>query len=220
MSIEETPWDAAVFGMPTFEIRDYAEGDLIQASRSPGHYTIRVDPLASKALLHAYGFYYCDTLIEPCCPKDKFRFHERPEFTASEGADLPELLGICSGAFSHGRFHRDFNLDPNRADQRYDRWLASLHGQGKVLGLYREQSLIGFVAHSDGKLLLHAIAAKERGKGYAKYLWSAACRQIYDGGISEISSSISASNLAVVNLYASLGFRFGKACDLYHCLVK
>ena len=220
MSIDETPWDAAAFGMPTFEISGFDESDLIEASRRPGHYTVRIDPLVSKKMLHEYGFYYCDTLIEPYCAKEGFRFHDHSGFEARTDAPLSELLKICHGAFSHGRFHRDFNLDHDLADLRYDRWLLSLHDEGKVLGLYHEEELSGFIAHSGGKLLLHAIAEEKRGKGYGKYLWSAACRQIFDTGINEISSSVSASNLAVVNLYASLGFRFGKAYDLYHLLVK
>ena len=220
MSIEETPWDAAAFGMPTFEIVGFDEQDFIEASRRPGHYTLRVDPLAGKKILHEYGFYYCDTLIEPSCAKDRFRFHDHPEFCARDDAPLSGLMKICHGAFSHGRFHRDFNLDHDLADLRYDRWLESLHEEGKVLGLYAGGELAGFIAHSGGKLLLHAIAEEKRGKGYGKYLWSAACRAIFDKGIDEISSSVSASNLAVMNLYASLGFRFGKAHDLYHLFVK
>ncbi|HQT27637.1 MAG TPA: GNAT family N-acetyltransferase, partial [Burkholderiales bacterium] len=86
--------------------------------------------------------------------------------------------------------------------------------------LCREERLCGFIAHSEGKLLLHAMEELSRGKGYGKYFWSAACRKIYDQGEKEITSSISASNLPVLNLYASLGFRFEKAFDIYHLLVK
>lgn len=220
MSIEATPWDAAVFGMPTFEIEDFSESDLAGASRQPGHYTVRVDPLADKRMLHLHGFYYCDTLIEPLCTLDRFRFHDHPDFSAKPCASIDGLLKICHGAFSHGRFHRDFNLDRDLADLRYDRWLESLAKEGKVLGLYRHETLSGFVAHSGGKLLLHALDESSRGKGYGKYFWSAACRRIYDQGEKAITSSISASNLAVLNLYASLGFGFGKAVDIYHLLVK
>ncbi len=219
MSFEETPWDAIIYGMPTFEI-DHSESDLEQAIRRPGHYTVRVDPLVDKRLLHAYGFYYCDTLIEPSCTSERFRFSDHPDFTAGPCYSVDELIGIGHGAFSHGRFHRDFNLDRDLADLRYDRWLENLQKEGKVLGLYRGEELCGFIGHSGGKLLLHALEESSRGKGYGKYFWSAACRKIFDQGEKEISSSISASNLAVLNLYASLGFRFGHATDIYHLLVK
>jgi ribosomal protein S18 acetylase RimI-like enzyme len=59
-----------------------------------------------------------------------------------------------------------------------------------------------------------------RGKGLAKYLWSTGCRELFKRGHKELSSSISAANLAVLNLYSSLGFRFRNAVDVYHRLTK
>ncbi len=220
MGIEETPWDKAVFGMPTFEITGLAEEDFALALHQPGHYTVKIDPLADKRMLHECGFYYCDTLIEPHCTREEFRFFEHEDFRAMPGASMAALLEICHGAFSHGRFHRDFNLDRDLADLRYDRWLESLHNEGRVLGLYRKEELAGFVAFSGSCLVLHAMGQNFRGRGYGKYLWSAACKEIFGRGVAEITSSISASNLAALNLYASLGFRFGKAVDVYHLLVK
>ena len=38
-------------------------------------------------------------------------------------------------------------------------------------------------------------------------------------GHEEVKSSISAANIAVLNLYASLGFSFSKPQDIYHRLV-
>jgi hypothetical protein len=52
----------------------------------------------------------------------------------------------------------------------------------------------------------------------AKFLWTPVCQALFDAGASEIVSSISAANLAVVNLYSSLGFRFRNAVDIYHRL--
>lgn len=220
MSIIETPWDAAAFGFPAFEITALVAEDLDIASRTRGHYTVKLDPLADKSLLHEYGFYYCDTLIEPWCSLARFRFFDRDGIHVSAETGFDELLGICHGAFSHGRFHRDFNLDPELADRRYDNWLESLNREGKTLGLYQGETLSGFIAFSGGRLVLHALSAACRGRGMGKYFWSAACREIFDRGAPEITSSISASNLAVLNLYASLGFGFRQAVDVYHLSVK
>ena len=62
-----TPWDSAVYGIDTFEIGRVTPEALAHAARTPGHYTVKVDPLASKKALHDAGFYYCDTLLEPHC---------------------------------------------------------------------------------------------------------------------------------------------------------
>lgn len=218
--IKETPWDTAAFGMYTAEITEHSEAALRQAMQTPGHYTIKVDPLADKRLLQEYGFYYCDTLIEPYCAADKLRAFAHPDAAISKEADLTALLTICHGAFSHGRFHRDFNLDKARADLRYDNWLRQLHDKNAVYGLFWSGELAGFIAYADNCLVLHSVAESQRGKGRAKFWWSAVSAQLMAAGHAEVKSSISAANLAALNLYASLGYSFRHPLDIYHRLVK
>lgn len=218
--INDTPWDTAAFGLHTAEITEYSEAALRQATQTPGHYTIKVDPLADKRLLHDYGFYYCDTLIEPNCAAGKLREFAHPDAVISKEADLPALLAICHGAFAHGRFHRDFNLDKARADLRYDNWLRQLYEKDALYGLFWRDELAGFIAYAGNSLVLHAVAESHRGKGRAKYWWSAVCAELMAAGHPEVKSSISAANLAVLNLYASLGCSFRHPLDVYHCLVK
>ena len=219
-SIKSSPWDSAVFGVDAYEITDSSRESLELAVRVPGHYTVRVDPLVSKQLLHEYGFYYCDTLIEPYCTTERFLAFDTVAAGMSRDVALEPLLAICHGAFSHGRFHRDFNLPRAQADRRYDNWLAQLHGAGKVYGLLYQGELVGFIAVDGNRLVLHAIAESLRGRGLAKFLWTPVCRALLNHGCNELVSSVSASNLAVVNLYATLGFRFRNPVDLYHRLTQ
>ncbi|MEW6313111.1 MAG: GNAT family N-acetyltransferase [Pseudomonadota bacterium] len=218
-TIKETPWDAAAFGMPTYEITEYTQAALQAAQSVPGHYTIKVDPLANKRLLHEHDFYYCDTLLEPHCGKANLRHFAHDEVTVTRDISLETLLAICHGAFTHGRFHRDFNLPRTQADLRYDSWLKQLHGEGKVYGLLFRNKPAGFIACNGAHLALHAIAEDLRGQGLAKYFWGAACEKLFAAGHEEITSSISAANIAALNLYAALGFKFRKPLDIYHRLV-
>lgn len=218
--INDTPWDAAAFGLHAAELVEYTSDVLEQALRTPGHYTIKVDPLASKELLHRQGFYYCDTLLEPYCAAGKLAILMQPDISISKEVNWQDLLPICHGAFVHGRFHRDFNLDPASADLRYDNWLHELHGQRQVFGLFWQGELAGFIAYSGNSLVLHAVAEAYRGKGMAKYWWNAVCRELFAAGNAEVKSSISAANVAALNLYASLGFSFRNPVDVYHRLVK
>ena len=218
--LKPTPWDTAVFGINTFELTEYSEAALQLAATTPGHHTLKVDPLADKQLLHHYGFYYCDTLIEPFCEHDDFTPHDHPKAGIDPHPVLDVLMPICHGAFSHGRFHRDFNLSKDAADRRYDQWLGQLHEKGQVFSLLFEDDPAGFIAYEENRLLLHAVAEPCRGKGIAKHLWSAACRELFSRGHNELSSSISATNLAAANLYASLGFRLRNPVDIYHRLQK
>ncbi len=215
-TFKRSPWDSDVFGLNAYEITEVSRETLTLAARVTGHYTVRVEPLASKQLLQNNGFYYCDTLIEPYCSQERFIAFDDNEVAVSCDDSLEALLAICHGAFSHGRFHRDFNIDPALADLRYDRWLVRLHNAGKVFGLLHQNELAGFIAVEGGRLVLHAVSLRDR--GLSKYLWTPVCRMLFDRGCGELSSSISSSNLAAVNLYASLGFRFRNPVDIYHRL--
>lgn len=219
--IESTPWDTLVFGMPTWELQEYSVTALQQAAKTPGHYTIKVNSLIDKRLLHEHGFYYCDTLIEPYCNRDRLRVAQHPDAAISKEVDAEQLLAISHGAFSHGRFHRDFNLSKSASDLRYDNWLKQLFEAQQVYGLYWQDVLAGFIACNGSTLVLHAVAEKYRGRGLSKYWWSAICSDLLgNGGHETVKSSISASNIAVLNLYVSLGFSFKNSQDIYHCLVK
>lgn len=214
--IKPTPWDTAAFGMPTWELTEYTEKALQQAGEMVGHFTLKVDPLADKRLLHQFGFYYCDTLIEPHCNATRLRAVRHPEATISKDVDVGQAMAICHGAFTHGRFHRDFNLPKTAADLRYDNWLKQLLEAQQVYGLYWQNALAGFVAHNGNNLVLHAVAIKYRGKGLSKYWWSEVCTELFAVGHNQVKSSISATNLAVLNLYSSLGFAFSTPQDVYH----
>jgi len=125
------------------------------------------------------------------------------------------IVGICRGAFLHGRFHRDFNIDSAKADRRYETWLRELHGSGNV-----SACCTGRISRASSRIPARPGFARARfhyrGRGLAKYFWSRVCVQLFAEGLPEIRSSISAANLAVVNLYATLGFRFRNPVDIYH----
>lgn len=214
--LKPTPWDTAVFGIPTWELTEYSERALRQAAKTAGHFTLKIDPLADKRLLHEHGFYYCDTLVEPNCTATRLRTLSHQKATISKSVDAAQAMAICHGAFTHGRFHRDFNLSKAAADLRYDNWLRQLLEARQVYGLFWEGELAGFIAHNGNSLVLHALASEFRGKGWSKYWWSSVCGELMAAGHQEVKSSISAANLAVLNLYASLGFSFNNPQDVYH----
>jgi GNAT superfamily N-acetyltransferase len=215
--IEPTPWDARALGVEAFEVKRVTPESMALVAARPGHYTAKVDPLSDKRLLEQSGFYYCDTLIEPECARGDFVAHRREGIAVSNDVPLARLGALCHGAFAHDRFHRDFNVSPAAADLRYDNWLAQMHAEGQVYGITSDGRLAAFIALVGERMVLHAVARAEQGRGLSKYLWSAACEHFFEArGLSRLESSISAANLAAVNLYASLGFRFTKAVDVYH----
>jgi len=219
-SIQPTPWDSTVFGIDCFEITRADAKTLSHATETVGHYTVKVDPLADKKLLHQYGFYYTDTLIEPVCDRERWQPVADPLARVDRSATLEELLPMCDHSFLHGRFHRDFNLSPALADARYKQWLGQLHQAGHVLALRHDNELAGFIASNNSNLLLHTIAESHRGRGLARGLWTAAITELFHTGLTSLRSSISAANMPVLNLYVSLGFRFDHPVDVYHRLTR
>lgn len=215
-AVVKTPWDEKIFALPTFEILDLSAESLAFAESNPGHYTLRQAAPAPLESLVPHGFYYCDTLLQPATTAERFLPQAHPGVAIDPQVSLEAVLAICHGAFRHGRFHRDFNIDNALADLRYDQWLTQLHGQGEVFGLLFEGVLAGFFGVAANRIVLHAIAEPFQGRGIAKFLWSAACARLFLAGHPEISSSVSAANVAVVNLYASLGFRFRNPQEIFH----
>lgn len=215
-----TPWDQNILGIPTWEVIRPDEEVLNEIGAYPGHYTVKTDPLASSAQLHRYGFYYCDTLIEPYVDRSRFVDCPHTQVVLDTAPDRSSILRISHGAFQYGRFYRDFNINLALADQRYDQWTSQLCDKGMVFGLLFEGKLAAFIGFSENRLVLHAVDAAFQGQGLSKYLWSRACSELFARGHDELCSSVSAANLAVVNLYASLGFRFRNPIAVYHRLVQ
>ena len=214
--IKPTPWDSSVFKIPTWEITEYSEVALKESAKVLGHHSIKVDPLSDKKILHDFGFYYCDTLIEPYCRSDNLKKSKHQKVSITKISNFESILPICHGAFDYGRFNRDFNLNKVDASSRYDKWLLQLLNSNQVYGLLWEENLAGFIAYSENFLILHALDRSYRGKGLSKFWWSKVCLSMFEAGHQEIISSISSSNLAAVNLYASLGFSFRNPRDVYH----
>lgn len=217
--IQATPWDRKAFGFDTYEIVNPTEAVLQKAMRMKGHFTVKIDPLANKEPLYRHGFYYCDTLIEPYCPKERFRTYPDPRVSLSKTVpDVEALKAISDEAFVYGRYHRDFNIDPQAADRRYANWLSQMVQDDCVFTLFYDGELAGFFGYGGNRILLYTHKPEFRGKGLAKAFWSAACEELFSRGYDELLSSISAANMPILNLHATMGFVFRKPREVYHKL--
>ena len=171
-SLRETPWNTRAIGMPTFEITEVGEKALgrIVPRLEPGHYTVRVDPQSSKRALHELGFYYCDTALTYFCRPDMLMDFSRADVTLVRTAPREELIAIADASFAHGHFHRDFNVDGARADERFNRWVEDIHGSGDYYALMHEGAVAGFFAYSGDAIILQVNAERVRGKGFGQSL--------------------------------------------------
>lgn len=208
--------DTKAFGVNCYQVFSLDDEVLNFISNNHGHYTYRTAPLSDKSKLHENGFYYCDTLVEPYATQAQAKFYENDDLSVCHDGPLEQALNLCKSAFVYDRFHRDPQIDNTLADKRYERWLIELFDMKQVYFLFYQNSFSGFIAYMNNKLVLHAMTDQFRGKGLAKYFWSKVCFEMFAGKHHEITSSVSVTNLAVVNLYASLGFKFRDPVDIYH----
>lgn len=163
-----------------------------------------------------------------------FRFIElnyRPQVADLHAVDLGEADGVEVGEalaaeedgiasiageiFTAGRFHVDPLLDPAIGDRRYRRWISNAF-RNPAQRVWRcseaGRMTAFFVVESpepDQRFWsLVGLAPGLAGRGLGARMWRAMLRRHRDEGVRTVSTSISSHNVAVMNLYVKLGFRF------------
>ncbi len=220
--LRETPWNSRAVGVPTFEITEVDDEVLrgVMPRLNPGHYTVRIDPQASKQALHELGFYYCDTALTYFCRPEMLVDFSRPDVSLEKEAPRKELVAIADASFAHGHFHRDFNIDRVRADERFNRWVEDIHASGDYYALIHDGGVAGFFAYSGDAIILQVNAERVRGKGLGKAFWTLCCRERFAEGHKLLTSPFSACNVPITNLHIAMGFRLQQTEDIYHLLVE
>lgn len=214
--LREAPWDRRNFGMDTYEVLSPAEEALQETDETTGHFTLKVDPMVNKKPILEHGFYYADTLITPVCKADQLQTFSNEQVGITREGSFAIITSISAGAFKVGRYHRDFNVKEETAEQRYINWLRDLYEAGQVMFLTYEGEIVAYYAYQDNRILLIGMDEKVRGKGLAKPLVSKACEVLFSYGHEELETSVSAINFPSMQMFYSLGFKMKRAVDVYH----
>ncbi|WP_088052834.1 GNAT family N-acetyltransferase [Virgibacillus dakarensis] len=216
--LRPTPWDERNFRIPTYEVTSVSEEALKETDQYEGHYTIKVKPMENPEQILKHDFYYMDTLIEPVCEKENLVAFEREGTSISKDYAKEEVLAIAEEAFMHGRFHRDFHIPSSLADLRYMNWVRDLQMKDQIFALYYQDQLAGFYGYEGEKVLLLGMKEEFRSKGLAKAFTSKGCQAQFNDGHDRLRTSISAANVASLNLFIILGFKLKNTIDVYHKL--
>lgn len=234
-------WDQAAFGFPVAQIERLQIRNLMGAAQEFAQVAawidqqgVRIascrlahDQLRESMLLEERGFRFVEMVISP-----RFEGLDQVEPTddgieirLAEAGDVPSLQAIAQSAFGHERFHVDPRLDRKLADQRYGNWVASTlgHGSQKLLKITERDRLIGVfiverLASGDAYWHLTAIAPEWQGQGYGCRVWRAMLNRHREEGCLGLATNVSVRNVAVLNLYARLGFRFQPPQMTFHWL--
>ena len=125
------------------------------------------------------------------------------------------MRDIAERAFSHERYHIDPRLDPHFGNIRYSRWVKNSlnHPRQRLLKVVDGEHIVAlFITESreNNSVCWHltAISPSWQGRGYGQRVWRAMLRHHREEGQDCVITTISARNVAVLNLYAKLDFRF------------
>jgi GNAT superfamily N-acetyltransferase len=144
-------------------------------------------------------------------------FSEDPEITISSALskDAEEISAFAAQIYTTGRLHADPLVGPEIGNRRYGVWAANAfhHPGQRVLKCQMDGHIVAFLVVEQPTPVsrfwsLVGLAPGLAGKGLGRRVWKAVLAFHHREGVEEVSTSISTHNLAVHNLYASLGFRF------------
>jgi GNAT superfamily N-acetyltransferase len=232
-------WDAEILSYPVGQIEsikildpDLAEVSFVEfeswrEANQCGLFSCRLgqDQLRESMFLEGKGFRFIETVLHPKLEglKKLNIPHQGLHVAPSVATDLPKLSRIAESAFKNERFYVDPRLDPHLAGARYGRWVANTLGHPKqqLLKVLDDEKLIAFFiieVKADGNVYWHlnAVSPDYHGRGYGRRAWLAMIRYLDDNGHDAVSTTISARNIPVLNLYASLHFRFAPPEMTFH----
>jgi len=240
LAARETPWDSAVYGNTVVSIENLKVLEAPNAGKDFMSFRQWLDAnlvglvscrlphrnLRESMFLESQDFRFVEMVLHPYLT-NLHQLQLTPEDLQIQVAtpdDLDDLMRISGSAFTNERFHLDPRIPLGVGDKRYEQWvrnclnhptqkLLKISGKKKTIGLF-----ITFESPTPKKVdwLLTAISPSHQGLGYGKRVWLAMLRFHQTHGIQTISTTISARNSKVLNLYSQLKFRFNDPEMTFH----
>ena len=146
-----------------------------------------------------------------------------PSISPATTSDIVDIEHIAASAFTTGRFLLDRRLDPVLSAERYRVWVRNSFDNERhtVLKATVDGQIAGFFItedRPDGSVYWHltAIAPGWQGRGIGAALWKSMMTRHFEAGRTAVETTISGHNAPVLNLYASLGFRFQPPSMTFH----
>lgn len=225
------PWDAEAFGFPVAQIYELEVIDSSLVMESYREFEqwmdaggIRIvscrlphDRLRESIFLESRGFRFIEMVLHPTIEKLQSLNIASDDLVIVPAleSDLPVMRDIAERAFGYERYHVDPRLDPGLGDVRYGRWVTNSlnHPRQCLLKVMKGGHIVALFIVESGEnrsvyWYLTAIAPEWQGRGYGQRVWRAMLRHHQAEGQDSVMTTISARNVAVLNLYAKLGFRF------------
>ena len=195
-------------------ITKFSKNKVILASCRLPHNSIK-----ESMILEDLGFKFVEMVLHPFADLLSFKTlscKNKIEINEAKPSELEELSVIAEIAFKDDRFSVDERIPDGYAGKRYKNWVLSCvdHPSQKVLKFSLQKKTIGFFIIEEDKITrkaywhLTAISPKFQGQGLGTECWKAMISDHKSRDIKEVSTTISARNSIVLNLYTKLDFRF------------
>jgi|GEM_PF-565960 len=232
------PWDTEILGYPTAQLASLRFDDTGSAEAAyaaflkwAGDHGVRLcacrlpqQAVASSLFLQAKGFRFVELNYRPeTTGLDGYRAGPGLSVRAATDEDRAALVALATDAFETGRFHVDPRIGPALAGRRYGIWMANAFARAdqEVLVCDRDGRTVGFfvVERPDRDSCfwsLNGLAPGLAGQGLGGRVWRTMLSHHRREGVRRVGTSVSSHNIAAMNLYASLGFRFPAPSASYH----
>lgn len=238
LHLRETPWDARALGRPTLDVTDlslaaeqggdpaldtglFARLAALGTERGVGLVTARVPAGRRIAIgrMQEAGFRYVETVYRLGFRnlarfQPPARIGRTVALREARAEDHAALIGQAADSFRYGRFAEDPMIPAEVNRRRQEDWMEGLlAGRARVLVADVEGEPGAFFAFRVEAGVADLILAGTRPTlGLLAYpMWVAVLKTLQAEGVARAETTISAANLGVVNLYATLGFRFEEA---------
>jgi RimJ/RimL family protein N-acetyltransferase len=232
-------WDTEIFSFPIGQInqikilnskksiKGYSEFESWRDDNCYGLISCRIshDLIDESLFLEGKGFRFIETVLHPKLNAlDELNITDQGlKVVLASKNDLINLRRIAESAFKNERFHIDPRIDSSLADIRYGRWVSTTidHPLQFLFKILEKESIVALFiieVKTDGDAYWHltAVAPEYQGRGYGRRAWLTMLRYHQNCGHKAVSTTISARNISVLNLYSSLCFKFEPPDMTFH----
>ena len=224
------PWDRPIFGANTAAISAITLRDASTAAAVFAEFAAWCDAqnvclvsarlpqtqLAECGFLEACGFRFIELNHTPV-KTGLAEYTAAPDIAVmpAEPSDVDEIVDIAGRIFETGRLQLDPMIDSAIGHRRYAVWAENAFQapHQSVIKCVRHGRIVAFMVVEQPAphrrfWSLVGVAPGLAGQGLGGQVWRSVLAQHHREGVMEVSTSISSHNVAVHNLYVSLGFRF------------
>ena len=239
MKFNLVPWDTNIFGRTVAEITHFRLIDEIRAVQDFTYFeewccsndvalcSCRINhaELKESIFLENMNFRFIELNYRPYLYNlqnvniEEYNVHVEE----AETGDKEMLADMAYRVYKHGRFQKDPRLMRELGDIRYRQWMLNSFDNPwqRTIKAKLDDEVVAFFVIENPKpghcfWSLVGMAPGFEGQGLGKKISKSMLRQHQRDGIDNITTSISSQNLAALNLYVCLGFRFPVPQMIFH----